>query len=150
MFIWILSFKGSLASMANASNFTTGTSLNNQSYIARPSLINLNPDEFNEGLHYFPFMFNLDRCNRSCNTLDNLADVNSNVFNLITRINGSKVLAKHVSRECKCKYDGGIYDLNQNWNNDKCQCESKNPRKHQLCEKNHIWNPTIPDKIFGT
>ena len=27
------------------------------------------------------------------------------------------------------------------WKNDKCQCECKNPRKHQNCEKYYVLNP---------
>ena len=48
-------------------------------------------------LHHFPLMVCLDRCNGSCNTLDNLSrrigaldetkDVNLNVFNVVTGIN---------------------------------------------------------------
>ena len=33
-------------------------------------------------------------------------DVNLNVFNMITRINVSKILSKHISCDCKCKFDG--------------------------------------------
>ena len=31
--------------------------------MTRPTLIDLNPDENNQGLHYYPFMVNLDKCN---------------------------------------------------------------------------------------
>ena len=41
-------------------------SLNDEPYLVRPTLINLNPDE----LHYYPFMVSMDRCNESCNTRD--------------------------------------------------------------------------------
>ena len=34
------------------------------------TLIDLNPDKYNQGLHYYPFMVNLDRCNGCFNTLD--------------------------------------------------------------------------------
>ena len=55
-------------------------------------------------------------------------DLNLSVFNVITGINESKTLAKHISCECKCKFDGR-----------KCRrCECK---KHHVCEKDHIWNP---------
>lgn len=50
---------------------------------------------------------NLDRCNGECNTFDYLSsrifalnktdNVNLNVFSMITRINKSKILAKHNS-----------------------------------------------------
>ena len=42
----------------------------NQSCLARHALITLNPGE----LHYYPFMVGLDRCDGSCNTLENLFD----------------------------------------------------------------------------
>ena len=55
-------------------------------------------------------------------------DLNLSVFNVITGINESKTLAKHISCECKCKFNGR-----------KCsRCECK---KHHVCEKDHIWNP---------
>ena len=57
-------------------------------------------------------MVNLDRCNRSCNTFDDTSgkmcvpnkteNVNMNVFKMITVINESKTLAKHISCNCKC------------------------------------------------
>ena len=31
---------------------------------------------------------------------------------MITGINESKILAKHISCECKCKFDGAKYKLN--------------------------------------
>ena len=59
-----------------------------------------NPDEYNQGLPYNPFTVMFDRCNGSCNALDNLyreicvpnktEDVNLSVFNMITRVNESK------------------------------------------------------------
>ena len=48
--------------------------------MTRPTLIDLNPDEYNHGLYYDPFMFNLDRCNGSCNTLDDLSYQTEYVF----------------------------------------------------------------------
>ena len=57
---------------------------------------------------------------------------------MITEINESKTLAKHISCKCKCKFDGSKFNSNQKWNNDKCRCECK---KHNICEKDYIWNP---------
>ena len=59
------------------------------------------------------------------------------VFNINIGINESKILTKHISSECKCKFDGRKCDSNQKWNKNKCWCESK---KH-ICEKYYIWNP---------
>ena len=44
---------------------------------------------------------------------------------MITGINESKTLAKHISCECKCNFDGKKYNSNQWWNNDKCRYECK-------------------------
>ena len=57
--------------MVKDSIFTACMFLNNQSCMNRPTLINLNSDEYNQVLQYYPFVFNLVRCNGSCNTLDN-------------------------------------------------------------------------------
>ena len=50
-------------------------------------------------------------------------DLNIHVFNMITRINESNILTKHISCKCKYKFDGRNCYSNQKWNNDKCQCE---------------------------
>ena len=57
---------------------------------------------------------------------------------MITGINGSKTLAKHISCECKCKFDWRKCNLNQKSNNEKCLCDCK---KHNICEQDYIWNP---------
>ena len=61
------------------------------------SLVNLHPNEYTQGLSYYPFVFNLDRCVRSFNALNGLSnelfvpnkteDLNLSVFNMITEIN---------------------------------------------------------------
>ena len=44
--------------------------------MTRPAPIDLNSDEYNQELRYYPFMVNLDRCNGSCNTLDDPSERN--------------------------------------------------------------------------
>ena len=39
---------------------------------------------------------------------------------MITEINESKALTKHISCESKCKVDGTKCNLNLWWNNNKC------------------------------
>ena len=75
--------------------------------MTRPTLIDLNPDEYNQGLRYYPFMVNLEKCSGGYNTLDDRSsqicvpnkteDLNLNVFNMITKINEFKTLKKYVS-----------------------------------------------------
>ena len=65
--------------------------LNSQLCLVSSILVDLNPNE----LRYYPFVVNLDRCDGSCNSLDDLSDriyvsnktedLNAKVFNMITR-----------------------------------------------------------------
>ena len=50
VFIVLLSFSGSWDSTVNVSDLTKCISLNNQRCMTRPTLIDLNPDECNQGL----------------------------------------------------------------------------------------------------
>ena len=91
-------------------------SLINQKCQIQRTLINLHSYEYSQDFYYYPFAVKLDRCFRSCNTLNDLSnkvcnpnetkDLNRSVFNMITGINESKSLTKHISCECKCKFDG--------------------------------------------
>ena len=54
------------------SNHTKCLSLRKQKWIAQPTLINLNPNEYSQELRYYPFAVSLDRCVRSCITLNDL------------------------------------------------------------------------------
>ena len=109
-------FIGLLTGLVNGSNHTKCTSLSNQKCMTQPSIINLHPNEYSQEFHYYPFAVKLDRCVGSCNTLNDLSnkvcvpnkteDLNLSVFNMITGINESKTLTKHISCECKCRFDG--------------------------------------------
>ena len=44
-----------------------------------------------------------------------------------------KTLTKHISSECKCKFDDRKCNSNQKWNNDTCSFECKNSKEH------HVW-----------
>ena len=44
-----------------------------------------------------------------------------NRISMITGMDESKTLTKHISYKCKCKFDGRKCNSNQKWNNDKCQ-----------------------------
>ena len=136
-FIGLLCFSKSLV--------TKFMSLNNESCMIRSTLIDLNFIELN----YYPFMISLDNCSRSCNSANDLSikiyilnkskNTNVKVSKMITNKNEAKTMAKHVLCYCKCKFNSATYNSNQKWNNDKCQCESKN---YLTCWKHYIWNPS--------
>ena len=67
-------FIGLLTGLVNGSNHTKCTSLSNQKCMTQPSIINLHPNEYSQEFHYYPFAVKLDRCVRSCNTLNNLSN----------------------------------------------------------------------------
>ena len=105
-------------------------SLSNQKCMIPPTLINLHPNEYSQEFQYYRFAVKLGRCFGSCNTLNDLSNkahipnktenLNLSLFNMTTGINESKTLAKHISCECKYKFDGRKCNSDQSWNNDKC------------------------------
>ena len=78
------------SSIVNTPGHVKCISFNNQCK-TQPTLINLHPNECIEGLHYYPFAVNLDRCMGSFNTLNDLfnkvcvpnkiEDISLSVFN---------------------------------------------------------------------
>ena len=63
-----------LTSIVNASKLTKRVSLSNQKSKIQPTLINLHPNEYSQEIDYHPFAIKLDRCVRSCNTLNDLSN----------------------------------------------------------------------------
>ena len=54
-------FTGVLAGIVNTLGHTKCVSLKNQQCMNQTILVNLHCNEYIEGLHYYPFAFNLDR-----------------------------------------------------------------------------------------
>ena len=96
--------------------------LKNEPCMARPTFIDLNPIDLN----YYPFRISLDKCNASCNAVDDLStkvcvpsktkDANVKVFDMKIKKYEAKTLIKHISFDCKCKF---------NCTTCKCQCDCK-------------------------
>ena len=60
-----------------------------------------------------------------------------------------KTIRKHISCKCECKFDGKKCNSNQKWNNHKCWCQCKNPRKYRVYEKDYIWNHATCNWWYG-
>lgn len=111
--------------------------MNNQPYMVRLALINLNRDE----LHYYSYIISLEMCDGSCDTAEDpfcrmcvsnkTEGVYLKVFNIIKEINESKTLIKHDSYEYRCEFDGRKFNSKQKWNYKKCKCECEKPKKIQ-------------------
>ena len=127
-----------LSGLVNRSNHTKCVSLSNQNREIQPTFINLHSNKYSQKFHFYLFAVKLDRCIGSCNTVHDLSnkvcvtnkteDLNLSMFSMITAINDSKTLRKHISCECKSKFDGRKCNSDQWWNSDKYQCECKKRR----------------------
>ena len=121
-------------------------SSNNESCMIRLCLIDLNP----LGCKYYPFMISLDKYSGSSNSVDDLStkicvpnkmkDINVTIFNMITKKNEAKKMVKHISCDCKCKFNSLSCSSNQKWNNETCQSDHTN---YGTCKKDYSWNPSI-------
>ena len=99
-------FMGLLISIVHTSNHTKWVLLKNQKRMIQPTHINLYPNKCCREFRHNPFAVKLDRCVGTCNALNGLTnkayvpiktDLILSLFNTITGINKSKVLAKHIS-----------------------------------------------------
>ena len=107
----------------------------------RPTVIDLNPVELN----YYPFMVGLDKYSESWNSVDDLSgkicvpnktnDVNVKACDMVTNKNETTTMLKHISCDCKWKYNSTACSSNRKLNNDISQCECKSYRK---CRKNIV------------
>ena len=75
---------GLLTGLVNEPNHKKCILLSNQKCVIQPTLINLYSNEYNKEFHYYPFAVKLDRCVRSCNTLNDLP--NKYVFQMKQKI----------------------------------------------------------------
>ena len=95
-------------------------SLNDEPCKFRPTLTDINPVD----LKYNSFIISLDKCNGSCNILSpkifvpkETKDMNIEAFNMIANKNEAKTMTKHLSWDCKCKFNSTTCNSNQKWNN---------------------------------
>ena len=121
-----------LTNLVNVSSHTLSVALSNQKCEIQPTLIKLLPNGYSQELHYCN-----DLSNKVC-VPNQTEDLNLNTFSMITWINESKILTKHISCECESKLDTRKCNSNQKWNSDKCWWECKNSKEHHLCEEDYI------------
>ena len=95
-------FIGLLTGLVSGSNHTKCMSLSSQKCMTQSSLINVHPNEYSKEFHYYPFAAKFDRCvvmndlsNKVC-VQNKTEELNLSTFNMITGINESKTLTKHV------------------------------------------------------
>ena len=91
--------------------------------MVRFTIIDMSPVE----LKYYPFMISLNKCTGSCNIVSSkicapkeTKDIYVKVFNMITNKDDAKAIIKHISCDCKCKFNSTTCNSNQKWNNRTC------------------------------
>ena len=106
-------FIGLLIGIISASNHTKCISQINQKCMTQPTFIKLCRNEYSLEFHYYLFAFKLDVLEIVMLLMIFLTkymfqikqDSNLGMFSMITGINESKTLAKHIC-ECKYRFDG--------------------------------------------
>ena len=101
-----------LTDLVNGSIHTKCILLRNEKCITQLTLINLHPNEYSQEFQYYLFVVKLGRYTEICNPLTDLSNIvcvpkkgeylNLSRFNMITGINESKTLTKHISCQRKC------------------------------------------------
>ena len=109
-----------LSSLGCVADLTKCLFLNDEPYMVRPTIIDMNPVE----LKYYPFMISLNKRIVSCNVLSpkiclpkETKDINAKVCNMITKKDETKAITEHIS----CEYlNTKTYNSKQKWNNKTC------------------------------
>ena len=54
---------------------------------------------------------------------DVIKNINVKVFNLKSRTKETRHIEEHETCKCKCRLDGGVSNIKQRWNEEKCRCK---------------------------
>ena len=93
------------------------------------------------------------KCSGSCYYINNpyfklcvhdvVKNMNVKVFNIMSRINGTRHVSWRDTCRCKHRLGATVCNNKQRWNNDKCLCECKELIHKGRCDNGFIWNPSI-------
>ena len=144
MFTLVIMLSGILSSI----NSLKCILMKNQKCKVRPETVNINSKK----PIFYPYSIRTSKCSGSSNNindpyakmcvLDAIKDLNVKVFNLISRINGTRHIEWHETCKCKCRVDPSVCNNKQRWNEDKCRCGCKELIDKGVCDKGFIWNPS--------
>ena len=100
----------------------------------------------------FAFSIKTSKCSCSCNYINNpyarlcvpdvVKNLNTRVFNLMSRTNETKQIEWHEMFKCKCRLDASVCNNKQRWNEDKRRCECKELFGKGVYDKGFMWNPS--------
>ena len=97
-----------LSSLARVTDPTKCLFLNDEPFMVRPNIIDMNLAE----VKHYPFIISLNKRAGSCNVLSpklcykrKKKDIIVEAFNMITNKDEAKGMTEHISYDCKCKFD---------------------------------------------
>ena len=124
-------------------------SINNQEFKTTPEMISINSNEPS----FYPYSVLVNNWSDSCNNIndpyaklcasDLIENMNSKVFNRMSRINETGHLEWHEICVCKSRLDASASNDKPRWNNGKYRCECKELIDKGRCNKGSIWNSSI-------
>ena len=123
-------------------------SVNNEECKVRPEIVNVNSNES----AFYPFSIKTSKRSGSCNNINDpyvklcvpnvVKNMNTKVFNLMSRTNETRRIKWHETCKCKCRLNASVCNNKQHCNKDKCRCECKELIDKGICDVGFIWNPS--------
>ena len=128
--MWLIGLTISLFSIIKTRTLEC-LSVINQKCMSRPIIVDVN-EGIGEALFY-PYNVLVNKCSRSCNTLDNpmskicvpkvIKNVNIKVYNFLMMLNETRNVLWHKSCKYVCKLNSSVCNNKQIWNSDTCRCD---------------------------
>ena len=123
-------------------------SISNQKCKTRPQIVNVNEDD----PEFFPFSIKTSKCSGSCNNINNplttlcvpdvVKNLNVKVFNLVSGTNEARRIEWHERCKYKYRFEHGICNNEQRWNDDKSRCTCKELIDKRVGDKGFVWSPS--------
>ena len=141
--MWLINLAISLFSIIKTKALEC-VSVVNQKCMPRPKILDVN-EGIGEALFY-PYDVQLNKCSRSCNTLDNpmarLCAPNI-IKKILMMLNETRNELWHESCKCVCKLNSSVCNSKQIWNSDTCRCDCNEDFAGIInCAKGYMWNPS--------
>ena len=102
---------------------------------------------------FYPYNIKVNKFSGSCNNINNpyaklcvpdiVKNINVVVFNLMSRINETRLMIWHGTCKCICRLAPSVCNSRQIWNEEKCRYECKEDLiDKEICDKGFAWNPS--------
>ena len=119
-------------------------SINNEEFIIRQELININGNEPT----FYPYCieFNISVVVAATILMIHMKNyvflMFLKIFNLTSRTYEKRHIKWYEICKCKWRLDASVCNHKQRWNKDKCRCEYKELIDKGMCDKRFVWNPS--------